>query len=168
MDAPESHTSSRGVARDRRAIRLVLATLVVYGALVVTHLGEFWPFSIYPMFSRGGHPWSRTLVRDITTAPDSLDWREVKLADLPGEPFALARNGIDQIDLANFVSRTEHWNAARISGLERMFHDQIERKRLLVFRADGRIDEDDSVRITFVPYALLEANGTQINPTLSR
>jgi hypothetical protein len=168
MEPPESHTSAPGVARDRRAIRLLLATLLVYAALVVTHLGEFWPFSIYPMFSRGGHPWSRTLVRDVTTDSDSLDWREVTLGDLPGEPFALAPNGIDQIDLANFVSKTEHWNAARVAGLERMFYDQIETKRLLVFRADGRIDEDDTVRITFVPYALLGTGGTRLNPTLPR
>lgn len=32
--------------------------LVVYGLLVAIHLGEFWPFSIYPMFSQTGNPWT--------------------------------------------------------------------------------------------------------------
>jgi hypothetical protein len=152
----------------RKAKRIVLITVVVYALLVATHLGEFWPFSIYPMFSRGGHPWSRALVRDVTGETDAVPWTPVEKAELPGKPYALVPNGIDQIDLANFVSKTQHWDANRVAGLERMFHDQLEGRLLLIMRADGHIDEDDSVRVLFIPYALLGASGTELNPTLNR
>lgn len=33
------------------------ATMVVFAVLVGTHEGEFWTFSIDPMFSQAGNPW---------------------------------------------------------------------------------------------------------------
>ena len=152
----------------KRSVRVVLATLLVYILLVVTHLGEFYPFSIYPMFSRGGHPWSRAVVRDVSSVGELSSWSPVNSADLPGDPYPLVPNGIDQIDLANFVSKTEIWNEDRVAGLERMFYDQLDGRRLLVMRANGHIDEEDIVQVEFVPYALLDMSGTVLNPTLKR
>ena len=152
----------------KKSGRIVLATLLVYALLVVTHLGEFYPFSIYPMFSRGGHPWSRALVRDVTNVQDLSSWSVVTQEELPGEPYPLVPNGIDQIDFANFVSKTETWDGDRVAGLERMFYDQLAGRRLLVMRANGHIDDDDVVRVEFVPYALLESSGAVINPALNR
>lgn len=63
----------------KRALHIVGGVLVVYALLVATHLGEFWPFSIYPMFSQAGTPWTRAVVRELPsqTDPDtlSMDWR---------------------------------------------------------------------------------------------
>jgi len=151
-----------------KAIRITIATLVVYALLVVTNLGEFWPFSIYPMFSRGGHPWSRALVRDVTSETEAIPWSPVSMSDLPGRPFALVPNDIDQIDLANFVSKTERWDDRRVEALRMLFSARLNGRRLLVMRADGRIDEDDSVRVQFIPYALLSPSGVEMNPSLNR
>lgn len=152
----------------RRAIRVLIATLVAYGVLVGANEGEFWPFSIYPMFSQGGNPWSRAIVRDVAT-DDSARWSPVTSADLPGEPYPLFVHGVDPIDLSNFVSKTERWDDARIAGLRKMFGEQELRDRaLLVMRVNGRINQEDSVIVEFVPYVRLSAEESRLNETLSR
>lgn len=139
----------------------------MYALFVAGNEGEFWPFSIYPMFSRGGIPWSRAVVREVPD--DSVRWEPVTLHELPGEPYALAEHGIDHIDLANFVSKTEVWDDRRVTGLRKMFGSaELERSRLLVMRATGRIIEGDSVALSFVPYALLAAEKTTLNQELRR
>lgn len=172
----------------KRAGTLLVATLLVYALLVTSHQGEFWPFSIYPMFSQAGRPWSRAVVRQVEE--DSVHWQTVSApAQLPGEPFAMAPRGIDPIDLSNFVSKTDRWDAARRGGLHRMFHDQLsasppggvqpaaghvedgraaDRRSLLVVRVNGRLREPDSIAVQFVPYALLRPDTTLLNPRLPR
>lgn len=153
-----------------KARRLLLGTLAVYALLVATHLGEFWPFSIYPMFSQGGNAWSRAIVRDVSAARaggEGVRWQPVERAGrLPGEPFPLLRYGIDPIDLANFVSKTKTWDADRLGGLRTMFHDHVGQRDLLVMRVNGRLTEGDSVVVEYVPYVLLRADSTAANPRL--
>ena len=50
----------------QKSVRITLISFIIYGALVATHEGEYWPFSIYPMFSKAGNPWTRAIVRDVT------------------------------------------------------------------------------------------------------
>lgn len=153
----------------RTSVRLLTGTLLVYALLVATNLGEFWPFSIYPMFSQGGHPWSRALVRDVTHADAPVPWDTLTLADLPGEPFATLDHGIDPIDLANFVSKTKRWDAERLDGLARMFEaEHLDGRRLLVMRAHGRLSDSDTVAVSFVPYVLLQQDSLALNPHLPR
>lgn len=150
----------------RRARAALLGTLLVYVLLVATHAGEFWPFSIYPMFSQAGHPWSRAVVRDVSDV-DPVAWDTLSAPDaLPGTPFPLAKHGIDPIDLANFVSKTTAWNAARISGLRTMFYDQVSERDLLVMRVNGRLVGSDSVAVAFIPYVLVRADTASANPLL--
>lgn len=150
----------------RRAGRLLLWTLVVYALLVATHRGEFWPFSIYPMFSQAGNPWSRAVVRDVSDEPSPLHWDTTSLDSLPGRPFALRPNGIDNIDLANFVSKTETWTQKRIDGLRSLFTDALSDHQLLVMRVNGRMTQDDSVVVDFVPYVYMSADSTALHPNL--
>ena len=49
--------------------------------LLPSHEGEFWPFSIYPMFSQAGNPWTRAMVLDVTTTPDAELWEKQSLAN---------------------------------------------------------------------------------------
>lgn len=134
---------------------------------MAANLGEFWPFSIYPMFSRGGIPWSRAVVREVPE--DTIRWEPVTLDNLPGGAYPLAEHGIDHIDLANFVSKTQVWDEERVAGLRRMFGQaELERRNLVVLRARGRITEDDSVRLSFIPYALLTADESKLNEDLLR
>ncbi len=152
----------------KRARRTLVGTLLVYGLLVATHLGEFWPFSIYPMFSQGGNDWSRAVVR---TVPDTLspDWQTATEAEqLPGTGFPLTEHGIDPIDLSNYVSKTETWTPARTNGLRTMFGAEAEQHTFLVMRVNGTITQHDSVVVEYVPYALVRDGGVNLNPSLPR
>ena len=152
----------------RRSVRAILTTLLVYALLVATHLGEFWPFSIYPMFSQAGNPWSRAVVRDLGAVPADL-WATATADDLPGQPYPLLEHGVDPIDLSNFVSKTTTWDADRVAGLRAMFYaDRLDDRALLVMRVNGRMDEQDSVRVEFVPYALVRRDTTLLRPQLTR
>jgi hypothetical protein len=151
-----------------RAKNLLAGSFLLYAVLVATNLGEFWPFSIYPMFSQGGNPWSRALVRDVTGEPFDSTWQTVSWADLPGSPFATMPNGLDHTDLANFVSKTERWNEERVGGLRTMFRAHTGERDLLVMRANGRMIEGDSVLVEFVPYVLLSGGRALANPELPR
>lgn len=151
-----------------RARTLLLGTLLIYGILVATHKGEFWPFSIYPMFSQAGNPWSRALVREVPPQADSVAWTSVSSFEaLPGEPFPMAEYGIDPIDLANFVSKTETWDAKRLDGMRTMFYDRVDLQNLLVVRVNGRLAGRDTVALEYVPYVLMRTDTTALNPRLS-
>lgn len=169
----------------KRAGRLVAGLLVLDVLLVMLHLGhfgtpwpparpeldrkhelgEFWPFSIYPMFSRGAHPWVRSLVREVP-GPDAPNlWAPRSIDDLPGTPYALGDVGIVQNDISNFISKTRTWSDRRIAGFRRVFGDELENKHLLIMRADGSIT-GDSVSVVFTPFLLMAPDTTYFNPNL--
>jgi hypothetical protein len=75
---------------------------VLYGVLVATHKGEFWPFSIFPMFSQAGGEWSRAVVREVPREEAPTDWEPLLQTELPGEPLALTDYGLRH-DLANLA-----------------------------------------------------------------
>lgn len=152
----------------KRARNTLIVTFLAYALLVATNLGEFWPFSIFPMFSQGGIPWSRAVVRDVSDDPESVRWGRITAAELPGDAYPLLEHGVNPIDLANFVSKTRSWHEERVDGLRRMFgEDELARRRVLVVRADGELI-GDSVAVTFVPYALMLSDTTLLHPDLPR
>lgn len=138
--------------------------LLAYGLLAGTHLGEFWPFSIYPMFSRGGHPWTRAVVREVD--PAAVSWHEATATTLPGRPYPLAPVGINQNDVANFVAKSDRWDARRVAALRHVFGEDLRHHALLVYRADGHKTPGDSVAVTFTPFVLLAPDSTAFNPSL--
>ena len=153
----------------KKSLRAIGITFLVYALLVATHLGEFWPFSIYPMFSQAGNPWSRSIVLDVTDTATSLTWEAVDEKNLPGTAIAVPDYGVDPIDLANYVSKTEKWDQDRVNGLRTMFKaDELDNQSLLVMRARGEINEQDSVRVYFEPYVVLTNSGAILNPELPR
>ena len=152
----------KGKSLTKKARTVLLAVLAVYAVTVATHLGEFWPFSIYPMFSQEGNPWSRALVREIPDS-DSISWSPVALDDMPGLPYGVATNGVDPIDLANFVSKTQTWSTDRVGALSLMLLSNREADpiRLQVFRVQARLTESNDVDIQATPYVIV---GTGIEP----
>ncbi len=153
----------------KRSVWIVAGTVAAHVLLVATHRGEFWPFSIYPMFSRAGRPWSRAVVRILpadTTGAD-VDWSPARLDELPGEPFAAEAEGIQATDLANYVAKTERWTDARLAGLHRMFADRLDGRALLIVRVDGIVD-GEAIGVRFVPQVLLTAAGPTLSPEDSR
>ena len=151
----------------RKSLWMLGLTFVAYGLLVAPNEGEFWPFSIYPMFSQGGNPWSRAVVQEIDDMP--VSWDTLTVNDLPGRSFPLIEHGVDPIDLANFVSKTRVWDDARAGGLQYMFRPQLDDQRtLLVLRVNGRLATADSIDVSFVPYAAISSDETRLNPVLLR
>ena len=150
----------------RRSIRIVGATLVVYALLVATHLGEFWPFSIYPMFSQAGNPWTRAVVRTVPDDAEAVAWKAVPFSDLPGNPYPVAPKGINQNDVANYVSKTSAWTEQRVRGFRSLFESSYDfEKPLLVMKVRGALT-GDSVSIQATPVMLLEGDTTRFSPSV--
>lgn len=149
----------------QKSIRVTLITFVIYAALVATHEGEYWPFSIYPMFSQAGNPWTRALVRDVTYVPDSLLWKTTDLENLQGEPVSMRKIGVDQIDYSNFVSKTKNWDDDRVSALRTMLGEQyIANNDWMIYKVNGKMVGEDSVTVEYVPYLLFTYDSTAFNP----
>lgn len=151
----------------KKSTQYLLATLLVFALLVAPHQGEFWPFSIYPMFSKAGKPWTRALVRDVTATSDNHKWQTFNFNELQGSPVALQSFGIDAIDFANFVSKTDLWDWKRRQALQKMFGiDQIGDRELMVMKVSGRLVGQDSVAVTPTPLMLVTADTVIGNPNL--
>ncbi len=141
----------------RKAFRLFITIFLIYGFLVATHEGEFWPYSIYPMFSQAGKTWTRSMVRDVTEIPqaDITGERNVtSLEKLPGKPFAMNEVGINQNDISNFIEKTEDWNDTKKRGMRKLFETELEKRDLMIYKVQGRLslENRDSVVISYTPF----------------
>lgn len=151
----------------RNPLKTIGFTLLVFAVLVATHLGEFWPFSIYPMFSRGGRTWTRALVRDVANVPDSLVWQTTDFNNLTGKPVVLPEYGVDQIDYSNFMSKTKEWDAKRVQALRNMFKEEnLKGNKWLTMKVSGHLEGKDSVVIEALPFWLLSEDSSFRNPNL--
>lgn len=153
----------------RRSLRILAGVFVLYALLTATHEGEFWPFSIYPMFSQAGNPWTRAVVREVPTDdPAAIDWTAASLDRMPGEAFPLERYGIFQNDLANYVSKSTSWDEAHLKGVRAMFEGHFpDEGGLLVMRVRGALTEGaagDSVAITAEPFLFISADTSLASP----
>lgn len=153
----------------KKAGRILLILFLINAVLVSTHKGEFWPFSIYPMFSVAGKPWTRAILRDVTNEPDSVIWSVHEYPDLPGEPISTIEIGIDQIDYSNFVCKTKDWDQKRLEALRYMISQEvIEGKKFLALKVSGRLVGSDGVESKALPFILIEENNFELNPALDR
>ncbi len=151
----------------KRSIRIIGGVFVVYALLVATHLGEFWPFSIYPMFSQAGNPWTRAVVREMPDDVERLEsWEAVPFQDLPGAAYPLVPRGINTNDVANYVSKTETWTPGRQRGLRSLFtKSQDLDQPLLVMRVRGALNSD-SVSVRATPVMLVTQDTLDLHPDL--
>ncbi|MCC5940939.1 MAG: hypothetical protein JJU37_05300 [Balneolaceae bacterium] len=148
-----------------RGMKIIGIILIIYAALVATHEGEFWPFSIYPMFSQAGNPWTRAMVMDITDRSDDEMWVRTTLQHKAGEPVPVFNYGVDQIDFSNFVSKTEDWTESRIRAMHTMFGgENIGENRWMVAKVHGRMVGADSVTVEIEPLILLTGDDAVLNP----
>jgi len=154
--------------KTRKALRILLVIVFLYGVLVATHEGEFWPFSIYPMFSKAGKPWTRALVRDVTMVQQDTRWDTLSFSQLPGEEFPMNEVGINTNDLANFVQKAGEWNATRVNGIRKLFKSELDNRELMVMKVNGYLDKSnqDSITIDYIPYILIKSDTTLLNPAI--
>jgi len=151
----------------KRGMKVLGVSLLVYALLVAPHQGEFWPLSIYPMFSQAGNPWTRAMILDVTNKPDADLWERQPLNSRESDVVAVSDYGVDQIDFSNFVVKTQNWTQTRQKALKDMFGTSaIENERWMVSKVRGELIGSDSVSIEITPFILLTPDSTYLNPNL--
>lgn len=139
--------------------------MAVFTILVGTHEGEFWPFSIYPMFSQAGNPWTRgVLVRLDSIETASFTWESVAFDALPGDVAPLNDLGADNIDYANFVGKTKEWTPERAEALRRMLGLVVgDDESYVAYKVQGHRDSQlGDVMIRAVPVAQFSVSENRI------
>lgn len=150
----------------KKSVRITVGTLLIYALLVATHLGEFWPFSIYPMFSQAGNPWKRAIVQDVTQTPADSLWLTATPKTLPGKTIPLDKLNVNTNDIANYLSKTDVWTPNKVYGVRRLVQKRINGNKIMVYQARGSLVESDSIKIEFVPFIYLTQDTTILNKTL--
>lgn len=147
--------------------KILVSVLLINFLLVATHKGEFWPFSIFPMFSKAGNPWTRAIVQQIDD-PESGDiWSVKPLHEVAERVVGIEEYGVDPIDYANFVSKTTDWNEKRIRALRtHLGIDSMEGRQWMVTKVHGYLTDDDSVVVNTQPLFLFTSDTTYKNPNL--
>lgn len=144
----------------KRTGKALVLILCLYASLTATHRGEFWPFSIYPMFSKAGKPWVKVITRKIRAQPDSIGWKVILSPNhLAGKPLALRTVGTNRNDLANYITQTHHWSGKAIRGLRGLYNGAAQNNSLLIYKVTGALDStNDSVMVEYVPFLYLSAD----------
>jgi len=152
----------------KRAIKLLITIFISVAFLLSTHLGEFWPFSIYPMFSQAGKEWERSLVRDVSDVSEQKIWETVhSVGNLQGTSFAMNEVNINQNDVANFSQKAGRWNERKIRGMRHLFRTELNRRDLLLMKVTGSLTkEKDTVIIDYTPFMLMKSDTTIFNPEM--
>lgn len=152
----------------KKGMKIIGILLLIYASLVATHEGEFWPFSIYPMFSQAGNPWTRAMVLNVTDQSEDEIWDPRTLAELSVEPVPVGDLGVDQIDYSNFISKTENWTLTRRNALRSMFGpENIGNERWMASKVRGRLVDEDSVVVIIQPFLLVTTDSVYMNPQLN-
>lgn len=151
----------------KHGVKVIGVTMLVFAILVAPHEGEFWPFSIYPMFSQAGNPWTRAMILDVSGYDEEEIWQQRTNQDFIGDPIAVREYGVDEIDFSNYVSKTEDWTNRRREALRTMFGlYNFDQNKWLVVKARGHLAGEDSVAVDIIPWILLTGEGTELNPNL--
>ncbi len=153
----------------KKPVKILFGTLLVYALLVATHLGEFWPFSIYPMFSQAGNPWSRAIVYEADPADTEIQWTTIHEEGLPDRVFPLDNIGLNTNDLANLLSKNTDWSRRRIQSIRHYFGDYLQHQSFVIYRVRGKYEDEggENVVIEFTPYFYLMHDTTYVNPQLT-
>lgn len=149
----------------QKAYKAILFFLVGMSLLLATHLGEFWPFSIYPMFSQAGKTWQRALVIQ-TDQLNEAKWDTLQSVEsLPGTVLALKKYDIPQNDFANFLHKTPVWTHKKQRALHHIF-SEVDEGKLLIYRVVGSLNTQNEVIYEFIPMMKIKEDGWQMNPAL--
>lgn len=152
-----------------QGMKVIGVVMIFYILLVATHEGEFWPFSIYPMFSQAGNPWTRAMVMDVTDVPDEALWEILRLDESDPSVIPVGRYGVDQIDFANFISKTQEWTPSRREALLTMFGpDALQGRRWMAASVHGAMEEESTVTILIVPLLLMTEEGVTLRPEVNQ
>lgn len=151
----------------KSGMKIIGVIFLVFVVTVATHEGEFWPFSIYPMFSQAGNPWTRAMVLDVTNHENEEIWKLHSLNERTAAAISLRKLGVDQIDFSNFVSKTDQWSETRKNALFSMFGNELpEESRWMIVKVRGEFVQEDSVAVQIQPLLLMSDGEVMTNPLL--
>lgn len=147
--------------------KILFWVMLVNILLVASHEGEFWPFSIFPMFSQAGNEWSRGVVEQVSDSTRADLWQTKSIKEIEGRILPLKDYGIHEIDFANYITKTKVWNDKRLNGMRSTFQiNQYPGEMWLATKVQGYMNEEDSVVIEAIPMFLFTADTTIKNPKL--
>lgn len=152
----------------KKALQILLYLFISWAVLVATHLGEFWPYSIYPMFSQAGKQWTRALIVESEKDPDSLEfWDTTGRDGLTGRVVSTKSIGVDTIDYSNFVVKTKNWTPERVHALRYMLGEHhFAESTFVIYKVSGYLDEEGKVQVQYLPFLAFTNDTTYQNPNL--
>ncbi len=137
----------------------IIATLVIYGALVATHEGEFWPFSTYQMFSQGGLPWDKPVLLELDA--EACKTSEFSsLEELNEFGVALNPYGIDHRDFSNFARHLSNPGEEELLALRSLLQPVIDGNEGLCITAIYAETSGSDINLTFTPAMYLSRDET--------
>ncbi|MEQ9104113.1 MAG: hypothetical protein RIE53_05400 [Rhodothermales bacterium] len=120
------------------------------------------------MFSQAGNTWTRSVVRDVSDEDlRMISWEPTTFNALEGEPFGVESQGINQNDVANFVSKSAVWTDRRVGALRSLFVESIHDRSLLVYRVSGSLGDDGHIETAWQPWILMTPDSTLLNPEVA-
>lgn len=151
-----------------RGLKLIGWLFLLSTILVASHKGEFWPFSIYPMFSQAGNTWDRALLIEATPDDSTNIWADRPMDSIDQTRIlSVKKLGVDQIDYSNFISKTESWTPSRIAALQKLFPESVLKgKKVMATKATGTLSDGDSVSVVLTPLFLIHSDTIIVNPEI--
>ena len=151
-----------------RGLKLIGWLFLLSTILVASHKGEFWPFSIYPMFSQAGNTWDRALLIEATPDDSTNIWADRPMDSIDQTRIlSVKKLGVDQIDYSNFISKTESWTPSRIAALQKLFPESVLKgKKVMATKATGTLADGDSVSVVLTPLFLIHSDTIIVNPEI--
>lgn len=150
-----------------RGLKLIGWLFLLSTVLVASHKGEFWPFSIYPMFSQAGNTWNRALLIEVSPYDTTNIWSEKSIESINQHVVPVKELGVDQIDYSNFISKTENWTPGRLSALKKLFTENVLQGRMVMAaKATGKLTDGDSVSVVITPMFLIDSDTVRVNPNI--
>ncbi|MCH8567657.1 MAG: hypothetical protein LAT67_05310 [Balneolales bacterium] len=148
--------------------KALITVFIIFGVLVAPHEGEFWPFSIFPMFSQAGNPWVRSHVRVVDYDENMINWKTVGADQLDGDVLSMVSLGVNQNDVSNFVSKTAEWNERALSNMRALLGEVTSREQIMIYKVTGSLHPEisDSVVISYQPYIFMSPEATILHPDL--
>ncbi len=108
------------------------------------------------------------MVRDISdNDTDTILWEPTSRDQILGLPFAVEPTGINQNDVANFVSKSRDWTPRRTAALRKLFHTNLADRSLLIYRVTGELSEDRSISVRYEPYIVMTPDTTILHPEMT-
>ena len=149
-----------------RYAKAFVATAVLLGMHAAFYLsvpmGEFWPLSRYPMFSRAGRPWSKMVC--VSVAPETkIEWRGLRDDEIPGTPVPIDVPRMTSLDFTRSMYRyLEDGDTTDANILAHVEPLATGGPRLLVLAVHPEWSETEPVRVVYTPALLVEDHGARL------